>query len=175
MATSTSFSRCAPWLNTGSECRCAVSSLSEYEEGTVSSLSAGLETLVIGTAKAVDEGTVSSLSAGPETLAIGTAKAFAKGLEYHYRKGRVGEEFVYRCTKGSEFSLAGEILYILWEDGYYVAYDAHINADQRLVLRQPVFRTKDILCFGYSLLGAQLCGSRVQCLGSARLARLHGR
>ena len=121
----------------------AVTSPSECEEGTVSGLSAGLETMVIGTAKAVDEGTVSSLSTGPDALAIGTAKAFQRGYEYCYRKGRVGEEFVYRCTKGSDYSLKGENLYILFENGYYVAYDAHINADQRLVLRQPVFRTKD--------------------------------
>ena len=109
----------------------------------MSGLSAGLETMVIGTAKAVDEGTVSSLSTGPDALAIGTANAYKKGYEYCYKKGRVGEEVMYRCTKGSDYSLKGENLYILSENGYYVAYDAHINADQRLVLRQPVFRTRD--------------------------------
>ena len=44
-----------------------------------------------------EEGTVSRLSTGPETLAIGTAKAFEKGYEHHYKKGRVGAEFV--CMK----------------------------------------------------------------------------
>ena len=87
---------------------------------------------------------MSSLCTGPDALAIGTAKAFEKGYEYCYRQGHVGDEWMSRCEKGSDYSLEGENLFILFENGYYVAYDAHINADQRLVLRQPVFRTKDI-------------------------------
>ena len=122
----------------------AVTSPSECEEGTVSGLSAGLETMEIGTAKAVDEGTVSSLRTGPDALAIGTAKAFEKGYEYHYRTGRVGAEFVYRCTRGSDFSSAGEILYIVCEDGYYVAHDGWVNDENRLTLRQPVFVQRTI-------------------------------
>ena len=99
-----------------------------------------------GRSAVAEGGTVSSLSAGPETLAIGTAKAFEKGYEYHYRKGRVGAEFVYRCTRGSDFSLAGENLYIVCEDGYYVAHDGWVNDENRLILRQPIFRTRDDFC-----------------------------
>ena len=102
-----------------------------------SSLASQLEVL------AITEGTVSRLSTGPEALVIGTAKAFQKGYEYHYRKGRVGEEYMYQCAKGSDYSMAGEVLYIVCEGEYYVAHDGWTNHENRLTLRQPVFRTRD--------------------------------
>ena len=84
-----------------------------------------------------------SLEAAPEALSIGTAKAFQKGYDYRDVKIRMGEEFALKCTEGSEYAKAGESLLIVREGSYYVAHDGYVNDEQRVVLRQPVFRTRD--------------------------------
>ena len=82
----------------------------------------------------------------PAKIMIGTEKAFKNNYFYEYEKKKIGQETVYVCSKGSEWSRVNELLVLRCErsqDGtiIWTAYDSSEAQGGRTVLcRQAVFR-----------------------------------
>ena len=78
----------------------------------------------------------------PERFTIGTKRAYRKGYEYSNKKQRIGEETVYLCTTGSEYSCKDEVLVLRREKNAWIAYDSSVTGNE-LTCRQKVFRSRD--------------------------------